>query len=319
MNKNYLSLALGLLLTGLCYAQDKYRIEYDYNTETATYLSLSSTNVVQDTLIKPRIKRNSLVEIKLLNVNPFAVDVLTEVKEEDLQPAASGFNFSSLLGGISGMSGDNLGLNVSQSSLGDPNFFTAGSRGASVSSGVTELTNKMAAVRALDNTLKANLINPNLDKDAILANAKALARIKASEAAVKQKIEERSTALASKADADLAKAVKLFEQRFKKKRLAANKLKLASIEKKLLAKHKQAVKQLGAKISDPKVAAVAKVSAKAPAKKAAAKKAVAKKAPAKKAAAKKAPAKKAAPKAKAAPAAAAPVAAPAAEAVKSES
>ena len=87
-----------------------------------------------------------------------------------------------------------------------------------------------AAAEKLNAKLKASRAKV-ADTKAAVANAKALARIKASEAAVKQKIEERSTALASKADADLAKAVKLFEQRFKKKRLAANKLKLASIEK----------------------------------------------------------------------------------------
>lgn len=158
------------------HAQQKYRVLYDYNTEATTYLALDNTNTVIDTLIKPRLKRNSLVEIKLVNVNPFAVDVVAEIKEEDLQTSGSGFNFTSLLGGISGMGGDNLGLNVSQSSLTNSKFFDSASRGASVSNAFTELSNKMTAVRALENTLKANLLNPNLDKEAILQNLKALAR-----------------------------------------------------------------------------------------------------------------------------------------------
>lgn len=157
-------------------AQEKYRILYDYNTEAATYLALDNTNTIIDTLTKPRLKRNSLVEIKLVNVNPFAVDVIAEIKEEDMQPSGTGFNFTSLLGGISGMGGDNLGLNVSQSSLSNSKFFDSASRGASVSNAFTELSNKMTAVRAIENTLKANLLNPNLDKEAILQNVKALAR-----------------------------------------------------------------------------------------------------------------------------------------------
>ncbi|PHQ28394.1 hypothetical protein [Leeuwenhoekiella nanhaiensis] len=157
-------------------AQEKYRILYDYNTEAATYLALDNTNAVIDTLTKPRLKRNSLVEIKLVNVNPFAVDVIADIKEEDIVPSGSGFNFTSLLGGISGMGGDNLGLNVSQSSLNNSNFFDSASRGTSLSNAFTELSDKMTAVRALENTLKANLLNPNLDKEAILQNVKALAR-----------------------------------------------------------------------------------------------------------------------------------------------
>ena len=74
-----------------------------------------------------------------------------------------------------------------------------------------------------------------------LSDSRVLAKIKASEVAVRQKLEERASALASRTEADLAKAVKAFEQRFMKKRAIEDKNKLADIEKSLQAKHRQAV------------------------------------------------------------------------------
>ena len=176
MSKLLLCFSLLVLSASATNAQDKYRILYDYNSEATTFLALDHTNKVIDTLEHPRIKRNSLVEIKLLNVNPFAVDVIADIKEEDMQPAAAGFNFTSLLGGISGIGGDNLGLNVSASSLGSPDLFKSASRGTSVSNGFNDLTDKVTAVRAIENTLKANLLNPNLDKQSIITNVKNLAK-----------------------------------------------------------------------------------------------------------------------------------------------
>ena len=121
--------------------------------------------------------------------------------------------------------------------------------------------------------------------------------------------------MASRTEADLAKAVKAFEQRFMKRRAIEDKNKLADIEKSLQAKHRQAVKQLASKLNDPEVlqesaapggrkqkAVVKKTTAgkkKAPGKQATAKKAVAPKGAMKKKAAKKTTAKKAVVKKKA--------------------
>ena len=84
-----------------------------------------------------------------------------------------------------------------------------------------------------------------------LADARVLAKIQASEAAVRQKLTERATALANKAEADRKRAVKAFEQRFVKKRAVEDRTKLREIEKALESKHRQAVKQLSAKLSSP--------------------------------------------------------------------
>ena len=74
------------------------------NEKTGFITILDKNNKVKDTLERPKIKRNSLVELRLTNVNPFAVDVETDVKEEALHQGGEGFNFSSLLGGINSFS-----------------------------------------------------------------------------------------------------------------------------------------------------------------------------------------------------------------------
>jgi hypothetical protein len=94
-------------------AQEKYRIQYDYKTDHFEYFKLNNSNQIVDTLNNPKFKRNSLIEIKLLNVNPFAINIKTDVKEEEIHKSgANGFNFSNLLGGISSISGSDLKLNV---------------------------------------------------------------------------------------------------------------------------------------------------------------------------------------------------------------
>ena len=153
-------------------AQERYRVTYDYKTEQISYLKLDKTNKVIDTLDQPRLKRNSNVEIQLKNINPFAVKVVTDVREEELTKSGQGFNFSSLLGGINSFSGNSLDLNTS--TLPDSDMFsnTVKSRGAmqKATSNFDDLNNTMTNVSALKTTLVSNLLNPNLDKTAILNN-----------------------------------------------------------------------------------------------------------------------------------------------------
>ncbi|NRB61092.1 MAG: hypothetical protein HRU50_14265 [Winogradskyella sp.] len=160
-----------LLTSSLSFAQERYRITYDYATDKINYLHIDKNNKVIDTLDKPKIKRNSLVELKLSNVNPFAVQVKTDVQEEDLINTGQGFNFSSLLGSINSFTGDNIDLNTSN--LPDSNLFRSegGSRGsATAKSSVEDLNNQITNVAALKSTLISNLLNPNLDKATIMEN-----------------------------------------------------------------------------------------------------------------------------------------------------
>jgi hypothetical protein len=160
-----------ILFTGVLTAQERYRITYDYKTEKVNYLVLDKNSNVIDTLKNSKLKRNSLVELKLKNINPFAVQVQTDVKEEDLIVSGQGFNFSSLLGGIKSFGGDKIDLNTSN--LPDSQIFRseAGTRGsASATSNFEDLNNTITNVSALKTTLLANLLNPNLDKATILKN-----------------------------------------------------------------------------------------------------------------------------------------------------
>lgn len=170
-NKLSIIVIIAVLFSTISIAQERYRITYDYKTEKVNYLVLDKNSKVVDTLNNPKLKRNSLVELKLSNVNPFAVQVQTDVKEEDLIISGQGFNFSSLLGGINSFTGDNIDLNTSN--LPESSLFQSerGARGnASATSNFQDLNNTITNVSALKTTLLSNLLNPNLDKETILKN-----------------------------------------------------------------------------------------------------------------------------------------------------
>lgn len=157
-------------------AQERYRVTYDYKTEKINYLALDKNSNVIDTLDNPKLKRNSIVELKLQNINPFAVQVETDVQEEELSNSGQGFNFSSLLGGINSFSGNSIDLNTSN--LPDSGMFRSesGSRGsASATTNFEDLNNTITNVSALKTTFISNLLNPNLDKETILKNLVATA------------------------------------------------------------------------------------------------------------------------------------------------
>ncbi len=160
-----------LLISGISVAQENYSIEMDYKTNQVTYYRLDKNNRIVDTLAKPRFKRNSTVQVKLKNINPFAVDVVADAREETLHQGGEGFNFGSLLGGINSFSGEKLKLNVEDL----PTPLARGTRGTATVNKFKDLNNLSTQVAALKRTLHANLLNPNLNKDAILQNAKDLA------------------------------------------------------------------------------------------------------------------------------------------------
>ena len=171
MKKLYTILLCSCTAIGI-QAQEKYRVTYDYSTEEIGYYHLDKYNKVDDTLAKPRFKKNSLVEVKLTNVNPFAVDIVTDVKEEEIHETSGGFNFGSLLGGISSFTGGGLQMNVDN--LPDQGLFSEGfaSRGEGLSNKFTELNSLSSNVDAIKSTLMSNLLNPNMNKEAIMNNVK---------------------------------------------------------------------------------------------------------------------------------------------------
>ena len=167
-----------LMVINFSFSQEKYRVQYDYQSDNFEYYKLDNKNKVIDTLEKPKFKRNSLVEIKLLNVNPFAVSIETDVKEEELHASSSsGFNFSSLLGGISSMSSTDMQMNIN--TVGEDMFSARGkSRGDNVSNKFSELNGLQTQVNAMNKTLLADLANPHKSKEEIMKELKNVALIK---------------------------------------------------------------------------------------------------------------------------------------------
>lgn len=175
--KKVFSTVLFFFLISFTYAQQKYRVTYNYSTEEIKYYKLSKTNLIEDTLTTPKFKRNSLIELKLININPFAVSVKTDVKEETVHPTSNGFNFSSLLGGINSFSGENLNLKNLTGSMSsfDENGKSRGntsSRGSKIRNKFSDLNEKFVNVDAIKSVLMANLLNPNINKKQIIKNLK---------------------------------------------------------------------------------------------------------------------------------------------------
>ena len=164
-----------LLLVSLqTFAQERYRVEFDYATENISYYHLNKNNRIDDTLAKPKFKRNGLIEIKLKNVNPFAVDVVTKLKEEDIHNSSKDFNFSSLLGSLGGLSNTGLTGLSPNLVLGDGDEESRGnilkSDVSNVSAYLKDFNHDVIEVAALKNKLAADLTNPNITKAEIEKN-----------------------------------------------------------------------------------------------------------------------------------------------------
>jgi len=172
-----ITLVLLLSVQVTLFGQERYKVVYDFHSDNIFYYSLDEANKVRDTLERPRFKKNSTIEIEVLNVNPFAVEVNTEVSEEEIHSSTgTGFNFGSLLGGIGNFSSGGLGLNVGGLAISDTVFSRgARSRGDALSNKFEDLNEVAANVDALKSTLLSNLKNPNLTKVEIAANIKTIA------------------------------------------------------------------------------------------------------------------------------------------------
>lgn len=159
---------VAILISSIGYSQNKYKIVYDYESDITSYYKVSNNNTILDTILTPKFKRKSLIEIQLKNVNPFAVEVTTDVKENNIHQTDSGFNFGSMLSSFSGMAVGG-GLKLNPQNLGsDEAFFSRGkSRGTSDLQGLNDI---ITNVNAIKNSLKANMSNPNLDKQEIMKN-----------------------------------------------------------------------------------------------------------------------------------------------------
>ena len=161
----------------VAFAQERYKIVYDFQKEEIFYFALNHNNRVTDTLKEPKFKKNSAVIIQVLNVNPFAVDVETDVSEENIhQNSGAGFNFGSLLGGIGSFSKESLNLNVGSLPISDTLFSRgARSRGANLDNKFRDQNDLATNVNIIKTTLLSNLQNPHLTKAEIESNIKKIA------------------------------------------------------------------------------------------------------------------------------------------------
>lgn len=149
-------------------AQSKYRIETDYLQDKTVYLKLDKNNQVVDTLNKPKFKKNSEVQVKVKNINPFAVSVESSLQGSTVHKNEQGFNFANLLGGTSAFAGKKLALNIEDFSATNKILGAIGeSRSAGTANKLEEFNQLLTDVSAIKESLTADLSNPNLNKESI--------------------------------------------------------------------------------------------------------------------------------------------------------
>jgi len=86
---------LSFLLSFNLFAQKRYRIKYDYSNDKIEYFNI--TDGEEKSISKAKFKRNSIVEVVVINVNPFAVKTKDSLTEINYSPKA-GFNMKDFLG-----------------------------------------------------------------------------------------------------------------------------------------------------------------------------------------------------------------------------
>jgi len=167
-------LMLFICIYSISFSQEKYKVIYDYTENTTTYYKLGKNNQITDTLSKPKFKKNSSIEIELKNVNPFALEVITEIKEDEIHKTTGGLNFGSFLSGFGGMTGDALKINP-QNLHENEQFFRGDKSRSSSPSDLAELNSLIVNIDAIKKTIVADLANPNLNKKQIIENIQNIA------------------------------------------------------------------------------------------------------------------------------------------------
>ena len=171
-------LVLCFVIPFVSHSQEKYRVIYDFKTENLSYFRLDKNNNIVDTLAKPKLKKNSLVAIEVKNVNPFAIRVQADVKEEAIHQPATSFNLGGLLGGISSLAGQDLKINSQEIQNNSGVFGSAFStRGQGMNNKFKDLNEFSAHISALKTTLLANLSNPKMGKEDIRRNIIELSKL----------------------------------------------------------------------------------------------------------------------------------------------
>lgn len=173
MKIKFIILALFFVLGA--FSQERYIVSIDYQTGNIFYYHLNKFNKVDDTLAMPRFRYNSIVKLNIKNVNPFALDILAKVTEEELHQNATGFNFGSIISGAEVNGNKTLKSNVTSVTISKNILAQEGaSRGTAISNKFSEFNDLTTNVRAIKNAVLSTLQNPNLDKATIIANIKSI-------------------------------------------------------------------------------------------------------------------------------------------------
>lgn len=172
-----------LFLPNFVFPQAGNKILYDFSTNSTVYLEFDFDRKSYDTLPKPKFKRNSMIEVEVKNLNPFAIDMVVETKERFIHNQSTGFNFASMLGGMSSMVGDGLKLSVQnlplENILSENELTSRGlkSRGDELGSQLLNINELSTNIEAMRSSLQANLLNPTLSKEEIKATLLKLSKI----------------------------------------------------------------------------------------------------------------------------------------------
>lgn len=168
----FLTLFVIVINSNWLYSQKKYRIEYDYLTNQTNYLLLDKNNHIIDTITKPIFKKNSAIQVKLKNVNPFALKVVPEFQGEKIHDVPGPklrsmggmggvFDFSSLMGNLQGLSNE---LNNNNWGTG----LTLNRGESQQSNNLDNLYDKTITIEAASQKINVRIKDPNITRDSLL-------------------------------------------------------------------------------------------------------------------------------------------------------
>ncbi|WP_298894013.1 hypothetical protein [uncultured Psychroserpens sp.] len=174
MRTKFLLLGLLLMVSPNLFAQERYKVVYDFEKDTISYLQLKEETKTYEAINKPKFKRNSLVEIKLMNVNPFALKVNPNITQTDAFREGNNFNIGNLFTSINSIATrpSDLNLNINPPALGtvatDATTQNKIRGDADIMSNNIVVTNTLATdINMTKKFIVSTLVNPKLKKDEI--------------------------------------------------------------------------------------------------------------------------------------------------------
>ncbi|MGB4205140.1 MAG: hypothetical protein WBJ84_05905 [Bacteroidales bacterium] len=169
----FLTLFALVLNSNWLYSQKKYRVEYDYLSNQTSYLLLDKNDHVIDTMTKPIFKKNRAIQVRLKNVNPFALKVVPEFQGEKIHDVSGPklrstggtggvFDFSSLMGNLQGL------LNKLKNSSSSGTGSTSSRGEIQQSNDLDNLYDKTITIEVASQKVNVRIKDPNITKDSLI-------------------------------------------------------------------------------------------------------------------------------------------------------